>query len=237
MSINIQIEILAGTLCYTEPMGHSKASKAETHTRLVAAAAARFKERGIDGISLADLMKDLKLTHGGFYKHFNSRDELVTEALQLALTQSGCAMRERLFDQAKPDVPGFVDFYLDESHRSGRAAGCAVAALAGDAPRKSADVQAQFRAQIESNLEALTVALETDGAGLASAEARATALLVLSALYGALMMARAVGDSPLSREVLQSVRKQLSKLTVPGRGPGPAKKTRLPKQKMTNPRR
>ena len=235
MSINIQIEILAGTLCYTEPMGHSKASKAETHTRLVAAAAARFKERGIDGISLADLMKDLKLTHGGFYKHFNSRDELVTEALQLALTQSGRAMRERLFDQAKPDVPGFVDFYLDESHRSGRAAGCAVAALAGDAPRKSADVQAQFRAQIESNLEALTVALETDGAGLASAEARATALLVLSALYGALMMARAVGDSPLSREVLQSVRKQLSKLTGPG--PGPAKKTRLPKQKMTNPRR
>ena len=235
MSINIQIEILAGTLCYTEPMGHSKASKAETHTRLVAAAAARFKERGIDGISLADLMKDLKLTHGGFYKHFNSRDELVTEALQLALTQSGRAMRERLFDQAKPDVPGFVDFYLDESHRSGRAAGCAVAALAGDAPRKSANVQAQFRAQIESNLEALTVALETDGAGLASAEARATALLVLSALYGALMMARAVGDSPLSREVLQSVRKQLSKLTGPG--PGPAKKTRLPKQKMTNPRR
>ncbi|HSY97681.1 MAG TPA: TetR/AcrR family transcriptional regulator [Steroidobacteraceae bacterium] len=218
-------------------MGHSKASKAETHTRLVAAAAARFKERGIDGISLADLMKDLKLTHGGFYKHFNSRDELVTEALQLALTQSGRAMRERLFDQAKPDVPGFVDFYLDESHRSGRAAGCAVAALAGDAPRKSADVQAQFRAQIESNLEALTVALETDGAGLASAEARATALLVLSALYGALMMARAVGDSPLSREVLQSVRKQLSKLTGPGPGPGPAKKTRLPKQKMTNPRR
>ena len=79
-------------------MGHSQASKADTHARLVAAAAARFKERGIDGISLADLMKDLKLTHGGFYKHFNSRDELVTEALQLALAQSGRAMRERLFD-------------------------------------------------------------------------------------------------------------------------------------------
>jgi TetR/AcrR family transcriptional regulator, transcriptional repressor for nem operon len=214
-------------------MGHSKASKADTHARLVAAAAARFKERGIDGISLADLMKDLKLTHGGFYKHFNSRDELVTEALQLALAQSGRAMRERLFDHAKPDVPGFVNFYLDESHRSGRAAGCAVAALAGDAPRKSADVQAQFRAQIESNLEALTVALETGGAGLASAEARATALLVLSALYGALMMARAVGDSPLSREVLQSVREQLLNLT----GPGPVKKSRLAKQKMTKPRR
>jgi TetR/AcrR family transcriptional repressor of nem operon len=214
-------------------MGHSKASKADTHARLVAAAAARFKERGIDGISLADLMKDLKLTHGGFYKHFNSRDELVAEALQLALAQSGRTMRERLFDQAKPDVSGFVDFYLDESHRSGRAGGCAVAALAGDAPRKSADVQAQFRAQIESNLEALTVALETGGAGLASAEARATALLVLSALYGALMMARAVGDSPLSLEVLRSVRKQLSNLT----GRRPVKKARLSRGKMTSRRR
>ncbi|MHB8477690.1 MAG: TetR/AcrR family transcriptional regulator [Steroidobacteraceae bacterium] len=217
-------------------MGHSKASKADTHTRLVAAAAARFKERGIDGISVADLMKDLKLTHGGFYKHFNSRDELVTEALQLALAQSGRAMRERLYPGGKPDVSGFVDFYLDESHRSGRAAGCAVAALAGDAPRKSADVQAQFRAQIDSNLEALTEALGAGAAGAsdaaASAEARATAFLVLSALYGALMMARAAGDSPLSREILQSVRKQLSNLT----GPGAVRKKR-PKQEMTNPRR
>ena len=62
-------------------MGHSKASKANTRARLVQAAAARFKERGVDGISLSDLMKDLKLTHGGFYRHFDSRDELVTEAL------------------------------------------------------------------------------------------------------------------------------------------------------------
>src|SRR6202163_363639 len=149
-------------------MGHSKASKANTHARLVAAAAARFKERGIDGISLADLMKELKLTHGGFYKHFDSRDELVAEALDLALAQSGQVMRERLFDADKPDVPGFIDFYLDESHRTGRAGGCAVAALAGDAPRKSAGVQAQFRAQIESNLGALIEALGSSGSAAAA---------------------------------------------------------------------
>ena len=69
-------------------MGYSKASKANTHARLVEAAAARFKERGIDGISLADLMKELKLTHGGFYRHFDSRDELVAEALALALAHA-----------------------------------------------------------------------------------------------------------------------------------------------------
>jgi TetR/AcrR family transcriptional regulator, transcriptional repressor for nem operon len=205
----------AGVL-YRPVMGHSKVSKANTHARLVESAAARFKERGVDGISLADLMKDLELTHGGFYKHFASRDELVAEALELALTQSGQAMRDRLFDGDKPDIAGFVDFYLDESHRDARAAGCAVAALAGDAPRKSAAVQAQFRKQIERNLETLSAAL---GAGSAD-ESRATALLILSALYGALTMARAVGDSPLSREVLQTVRKRVLNLS------GPAKKPR-----------
>lgn len=197
-------------------MGHSKASKANTHARLVEAAAARFKERGIDGISLADLMKDLKLTHGGFYKHFGSRDELVTQALELALAETGKAMRERLFADGKPNIGGFVDFYLDEAHRDQRTAGCAVAALAGDAARKSAEVQAQFRQSIEGNLETLSEALGP-GSVPAAAEPRATALLVLSALYGALIMARAVGDSPLSREILRTVRKRIVSLNAPAR--------------------
>jgi TetR/AcrR family transcriptional regulator, transcriptional repressor for nem operon len=210
---------------YSRAMGHSKASKAITHARLVEAAAARFKERGVDGISLADLMQDLKLTHGGFYRHFGSREELVTEALELALSQSGQAMRERLFDGDTPDIARFVDFYLDEAHRDGRATGCAVAALAGDAPRKSADVQAQFRRQIASNLETLREALGPAGS---AHEARETALLVLSALYGALMMARAVGDSPLSREVLRSVRKRILNFT--GAAKKPRTRTRTKKK-------
>jgi TetR/AcrR family transcriptional repressor of nem operon len=193
-------------------MGHSKASKANTHARLVEAAAARFKERGVDGISLSDLMKELKLTHGGFYRHFDSRDELVTEALELALTETGQAMRERLLDGDKANLAAFVDFYLDEAHRDQRAAGCAVAALAGDAPRKSADVQVQFRQHIERNLETLSDALRAGGS---TDDARATAILVLSALYGALIMARAVGDSPLSSEILRTVRKRVMSLSGP----------------------
>jgi len=197
-------------------MGHSKASKANTHARLVEAAAARFKERGVDGISLSDLMKDLKLTHGGFYRHFDSRDELVSEALELALNQTGQAMRERLFDGGKSNLAAFVDFYLDEAHRDERAAGCAVAALAGDAPRKSADVQAKFRRHIELNLETMSDALRAGGS---TDDARATAILVLGALYGALIMARAVGDSPLSSEVLRTVRKRVLALGGPAKRP------------------
>jgi TetR/AcrR family transcriptional regulator, transcriptional repressor for nem operon len=197
-------------------MGHSKASKATTHARLVEAAAARFKERGVDGISLSDLMKELKLTHGGFYKHFDSRDELVTEALELALTQTGQAMREHLLDGDKPQITALLDFYLTEAHRDGRAGGCAVAALAGDAPRKSAEVQAQFRKHIERNIETLSEAL---GPGGSADDSRATAILVLSVLYGALIMARAVGDSPLSREVLRTVRRRASNLSGPTKKP------------------
>jgi TetR/AcrR family transcriptional repressor of nem operon len=197
-------------------MGHSQISKANTHARLVASAAARFKEHGIDGISLADLMKELDLTHGGFYKHFESRDELVNEALELALDESGQAMRERLLDGDEPNIAAFVDFYLDEAHRDGRAAGCAVAALAGDAPRKSAGVQTQFRKHIERNLKALSEALPP---GASADEMRAKAILVLSALYGALIMARAVGDSTLSREVLRTVRRQVVAMTAAAKKP------------------
>ncbi len=205
-------------------MGHSKASKANTHARLVEAAAARFKERGVDGISLSDLMKELKLTHGGFYRHFDSRDGLVTEALELALTQTGQAMRERLFDGGKSNLAAFVDFYLDEAHRDERADGCAVAALAGDAPRKSADVQEQFRRHIERNLETLSDALRAGGS---TDDARATAILVLSALYGTLIMARAVGDSPLSSEVLRTVRKRV--LSLSGRAKKPRARSKVRK--------
>src|SRR6202166_4926146 len=182
------IQILTGypSCAIQTAMGHSKASKAITHARLVEAAAARFKERGVDGISLSDLMKELKLTHGGFYRHFDSRDELVTEALELALTETGQAMRERLLDGDKANLAAFVGFYLDEAHRDQRAAGCAVGALAGDAPRKSADLQAQFRKQIETNLQTLSGALGPVGS---TDDSRATAILVLSALYGALIMA------------------------------------------------
>jgi TetR/AcrR family transcriptional repressor of nem operon len=201
-------------------MGHSKVSKANTHARLVQAAAARFKERGVDGISLADLMKDLKLTHGGFYKHFESRDDLVTEALELALEQSENAMRERLMQGAEADLAGFVDFYLGEAHRDSRADGCAVAALAGDAARKGPEVQEQFRGQIERNLELLTEVLK-GGAG--ADDARARAVLLLSELYGALMMARAVGDSPLSDEILETVRERMLRArgAVGGTAAGP----------------
>ena len=65
-------------------MGHSQAEKRQTHERIVNVAAKRFRERGIEGISIADIMKEVGATVGGFYRHFDSRDDLVTEAVSAA---------------------------------------------------------------------------------------------------------------------------------------------------------
>ena len=66
-------------------MGHSRADKEKTHKRIVKIAARRFREEGLAGVGIAELMKEAGLTVGGFYKHFNSRDDLVAEAVSSAL--------------------------------------------------------------------------------------------------------------------------------------------------------
>src|SRR5882672_9517707 len=73
-------------------MGHSQADKDDSHDRIVRVAAARFRETGVDGIGVADLMRDAGLTHGGFYRHFASRDDLVAEAIARALRDGGRAV-------------------------------------------------------------------------------------------------------------------------------------------------
>ena len=189
-------------------MGHSQADKAQTHQRLVRAAAGQFRDKGIDGISLAELMKLLGLTHGGFYKHFGSRDELVGEAVDYALADGDQTMRGLLFKAGKPDLANFVGTYLSEAHRDSRATGCPISALSADVARKGDDLHAPFRDQIERNIGMLSEALE----GIPPGQRRDQSLLLLSALYGALSMARVAGDSRLSQEILRTVGGKLLEL-------------------------
>src|SRR5258708_25721103 len=118
-----------------DSMGHSKAEKAKTHQRIVALASKRFREKGLAGIGIADLMKEAGLTVGGFYKHFDSRDDLVAEALGSAL-----GAWKRQVDAAASGGPpvtyeSLVDDYLSEAHRDQPGTGCPVVALAGDIAR------------------------------------------------------------------------------------------------------
>src|SRR5580704_15948673 len=188
-------------------MGHSQHQKIKTHERIVRTAAKRFREKGIDGVAIADLMKELGLTVGGFYKHFDSRDDLVVEAFRAAT-----GPWEKQLAAAESGGPpltyqGLVDSYLTETHRDHPGTGCPISALAGDIARGGKQIRADLTAQINSEIELLTNLLPQAGSA-----ARSRAILTVSALLGAVELARAVSDESLSREILESTRKALKQL-------------------------
>jgi len=189
-------------------MGHSQHQKIKTHERIVRTAAKRFREKGIEGVAIADLMKELGLTVGGFYKHFDSRDDLVVEAFRTAT-----GPWEKQLAAAESGGPpltyqGLVDSYLTETHRDHPGNGCPISALAGDIARGGKQIRADLTEQINSEIELLTNLLPQAGSA-----ARSRAILTVSALLGAVELARAVSDESLSREILESTRKALKQLT------------------------
>jgi TetR/AcrR family transcriptional repressor of nem operon len=187
-------------------MGHSKAEKEKSHRRIVKTAAARFRERGVDGIGLADLMKEADLTHGGFYGHFDSREELVAEAIECALRDGG----EAVASVAGGNSPAaklrlLVDAYLSVAHRDGLATSCAVTTMANDVARSNARARSAYTKQVGIYLELLAKLIATD----TRKSRRAKAIAALATLVGAVSMARAVNDEKLSRELLKSAADEL----------------------------
>jgi len=189
-------------------MGHSKADKAESHERIVKVASTRFREVGVDGIGVADLMKEAGLTHGGFYRHFASRDELVAEAIERALHDGGqgavdAATHTTLSKQAL--LFALVDWYLGTAHRDDLATSCAVTSLAGDVARSNDRARAAYARQVETYLELFTQLIAGDDVKAK----RLKAIAAWSAMVGALSMARAVNDEAFSRELLATAAEQV----------------------------
>ena len=182
-------------------MGHSKAQKATTHKRIVAIAAKRFREKGVAGVGIAELMKEAGLTVGGFYKHFDSRDDLVAEAVSAAF-----GTWKRQVDAAASGGPPLtyaklIDDYLNEAHRDDPGTGCAYSALAEEISRSDKRTRALASEQIRNDLQLIAGLLP----GKNRRAARSRAILTFSALVGALSLARAVSDQALSREILKTV--------------------------------
>jgi len=185
-------------------MGHSRSAKAKTHKRIVDIASKRFREKGLAGIGIADLMKEAGLTVGGFYKHFNSRDDLVAEAVGSALGRW-----KRQVDAAASGGPpvtyeALVDDYLSEAHRNDPGAGCPVSALAGEIGRSDKRTRALVTRQIRDDIELLATLIRDTNEKDKSA-ARSQAMLTYCALVGAIGVARAVSDEQLSGEILKTV--------------------------------
>lgn len=180
-------------------MGHSKDDKAESHERIVSVAAARIRESGTESPGVAEIMRAAGLTHGGFYKHFADREELIYEAIEHALRENETNAAQVVADADDP-LAAFAEWYVSAAHRDNPAEGCGVAALCTDVPRLGGPAQESYRAQVERYLARLQKLLASD-----DPDVRSRANVTLSAMVGAVMIARGLGPTDRSDEVLRDV--------------------------------
>jgi len=185
----------------------TKAQMEANRARVVETAATLFRERGYDGVGVADLMAAAGFTHGGFYRQFRSKTDLMAES-------AACAMAQTAALTADVDTAAFVQHYLSRAHRDARATGCAMAALGGDAARQPEAVRATFAAGIESLLVALGQAGDAD-----PGRTRAQTLDLLAHAVGAIVLSRACpDDSPLADEILAASRDAILAALAPADG-------------------
>lgn len=179
----------------------SREQARENRERVVSVSSALFREKGVDGVGIADLMSQAGLTHGGFYKQFESKAQLVEEACAAALGQT-LGFWETYLDGAADRRTAFIRAYLSDKHRDSVAQGCLLPALAGEAARQPDNIRTIFARAIRIYADLLAPA---EGS---PAESRALALRTLSAMVGAVVLARASNDPALSEELLRAVRAQ-----------------------------
>ena len=160
-----------------------------------------MRRDGIPSVGVAELMNEAGLTHGGFYRHFGSRDDLVAEAVDTALAHGFEPVRAAAKRGGADAVAAIIDMYLSRRHRDRPETGCAVAALPTDIARTDPRARAAYSRQVRTYIGLL--------AELTPARDPDEAHLILAALVGALALARAVDDRRLSDEILDSVARAL----------------------------
>ena len=199
--------------------------EAENHRQQITEASARlFKERGVKGVSVADLMGAAGLTHGGFYGHFESKDALAGVAVARAFEQSAERWRKRV--ASKPDDAQrralLVDKFLEHASIKAVGLGCPTVSLATDVSREPAD--APIRTAYLDGLEELLDILGSVEEGEDAAARRSAALADYATMTGALLLARATEGTPLAAEVLAAARSRLTPAPAPASAPAPARR-------------
>ena len=180
----------------------SREQAAQNRERIVEAAAQLFRERGFEGIGVADLMKEAGLTHGGFYGHFSSKDDLIAEASTRALARS-LELFSNLAERASPDpLSAVAGAYLTTKHRDDPGTGCLVAALGSDVSRQGPAVRRAVTDHIRSAVDLLTKLIPAKS----KAARKQKAISTYATLVGTMVMARAVDDPELSQDILAAGR-------------------------------
>jgi TetR/AcrR family transcriptional repressor of nem operon len=176
-------------------MARSSRKDTEKHRQqVIDGAATLLRERGVDGVNVGTLMAEAGLTHGGFYRHFASKDELGGLALEKALADQ----REWAAAQSGQEL---IDFYLSPEHRDDPGHGCTMGALGSEVARADEDARSAFARGFEDYIQTFA---EVSGIG------REEALVRYSTMVGALVIARATAGDPVSEEVLAAARSALT---------------------------
>jgi TetR/AcrR family transcriptional repressor of nem operon len=180
-------------------MRYPKGHKQEVRSRIVEAAARALRKEGLDGVSIPALMEEVGLTHGGFYGHFSSRDELVAEAIRLA----GSETASRVFADDSGGIEALLAVYLSKGHVQRPERGCVLAALGTEAVRQSAPVQRAFAHTSQGFLKHIDRKLHPKASREKISD---DALAIAIRMIGAIVLARLVDDGPLADRILSVAR-------------------------------
>jgi TetR/AcrR family transcriptional regulator, transcriptional repressor for nem operon len=184
----------------------SREQAARNRDRIVEVASRLFRERGIGGIGVADLMKGAGMTHGGFYGHFESKSDLAAQACSRALTEAADYWSALIDASPRNALATIVRRYLSEAHRDRPGEGCILAALGPEAGRHGQPV----RKAVAEGLGRLLGILAGVVPGRSEAARRKKAMAMMASMLGALILARAVEDPKLSKEILDTVAAELT---------------------------
>ncbi|ASY80437.1 TetR family transcriptional regulator [Pectobacterium polaris] len=185
----------------------SKQQMERNREEIIQVSSQLFRERGLNGVSVNDLMAAAGLTHGGFYGHFASKDELAAIASRKALEGSNSRWQEISQRADQHDLQTMVEHYLSPAHRDGAKDGCALTALASDIARESEDKP--VREVYLSGVRAMLDRLESLSTIEDKEQRRLHALAQFALLSGALTLARATAGDALSDDFLNAAKKAL----------------------------
>ena len=190
----------------------SKEKAAENRAALIRAASKLFRERGIDGVGVAEISKEAGLTHGALYAHFKSKEALALEALAYGLEQNNARMYASTVN-GMPDLAGFVDHYLALDSRADYGNRCPIAASASEIGRQDQAISARFAEGYMVLARAFERQIADNGPG-PGADALARAMVAVAALIGSVAVARgaAKGNPALSEQVLKAARVMIDEL-------------------------
>lgn len=180
---------------------------AEHHERIIASASRCFRKRGFQDVSVAEIMKDAQLTHGGFYNHFGSKQELMLAAIERAFDETTARWQEYMDRSPSRPLEAIVDGYLSERHLKHPESGCIVAALGTEMYRQPSAVKSMITAGIERLLDILESKLPDRSAE----QRRQKAVAIFSQMAGAMIVARSQREPSSARQVLSDCSDRLTR--------------------------